>query len=427
MKSFITHLLGILLLFTATQLKAQPATSNFEKIDQHALAAPDKVTKGVTSLAAYLTKEATTDLEKVRSFYVWMTANITYDVQKYLDWGVGHTIMVDDTKVERRRIMQETLKNKLAVCQGYSELFDALCKEADIPSQIVIGYSKSYGTHNIVKEIKEPDHTWNAVLLDDEWYLLDATWGSGFINQELTFTPMQDDRFFLMDPTELIYTHLPADPMWQLLDCPVSFETFKKDSTTIELAVAEKKVCFAFKDSIQRFRKLPLKEQELMTAQHSYDFNPTNKLLIGMAHFNYANEKARQLVEDSSLKGKNLDAHFKTTVKHRKLALNYLGADRKELEEALGMDEFNYAIALLKPINDLKPAAQLKLMDKATTYFDAATKHLTGSITPEGKDALNACKKNKNLLKKNRAIVLKNIEIEKYNQEIRRKNQQKNK
>lgn len=423
MKIRLNYIILILLVLSYTNIYAQSNSSNFEEIDAHALAAPEQVSTNTSSLAKYLSQVATTDLEKVRGIYTWMTHHIRYDVETYLNWGVGHTVMVDDTKAERKRIMQETLKNRLGVCQGYSELFDALCKKMGIKSYIIVGYSKSYGTHNIVKEIVEPDHTWNAVWIDEQWHLIDPTWGSGFINQSLTFTPSPDNRFFLTAPDKLIYTHLPADPMWQLLDCPISFDTFKQDSSSIQLAAQKEKVCYVFQDSIRRFLQLPSKEQELVTAQHAYDFNPTNTLLIGMAHFNYANEQARQLVENKSLKGKALDDHFHKVVRHRKKAINYLGDSRIELVEALGMDEFNYAVALLKPINDLKSSTkQLQLMDRADKIFAIAESHLAQSVSPEGKDALNACQQNRALIKKNRGIVKKNIEIEKYNEAIRKKN-----
>lgn len=52
----------------------------------------------------------------------------------------------------------------LAVCEGYSKLFQYLCYSVGINSTQVIGTS---GGGN---------HMWNAVLIDNEWYQIDITW-----------------------------------------------------------------------------------------------------------------------------------------------------------------------------------------------------------------------------------------------------------
>ena len=94
---------------------------------------------------------------------------------------------------------------------------------------------------------------WNAVLVDGEWRLLDVLWAScALVRRRVTgwslidvdgerFTEEQEDDapgekryttnefFFLTDPDWFICTHLPDDPLWQLLPQPLSvvqFESF---------------------------------------------------------------------------------------------------------------------------------------------------------------------------------------------------------
>lgn len=52
----------------------------------------------------------------------------------------------------------------LAVCEGYSKLFQYLCYSVGINSTQVIGTSNG------------GNHMWNAVLIDEEWYQIDVTW-----------------------------------------------------------------------------------------------------------------------------------------------------------------------------------------------------------------------------------------------------------
>ncbi|MDR2909089.1 MAG: hypothetical protein LBU86_04325 [Oscillospiraceae bacterium] len=51
-----------------------------------------------------------------------------------------------------------------AVCEGYSKAFKLLCDRAGIPCESVFGVA---GSEN---------HSWNYVLLEGGWYLVDSTW-----------------------------------------------------------------------------------------------------------------------------------------------------------------------------------------------------------------------------------------------------------
>lgn len=70
---------------------------------------------------------------------------------------------------------------------------------------------------------------WNAVYVHGEWRLIDVLWAS--------CDPKDpgdgrgrfrcDERFFLTDPKELIFTHFAETPQWQLLEVPQQAETFQ--------------------------------------------------------------------------------------------------------------------------------------------------------------------------------------------------------
>ena len=80
-----------------------------------------------------------------------------------------------------------------------------------------------------------PPHAWNAVYLRGGWRLVDCTWGAGQVNPDTKeYEKLANEFYFLTDPDELIYTHLPYDEAesnyekWQLLKNPVSLETFNQ-------------------------------------------------------------------------------------------------------------------------------------------------------------------------------------------------------
>lgn len=270
----------ILLIAIGCNVKSQ----NFIKIDEHAIRASKSVATNVEDLANYLTKPAKSDQEKVRSFYKWITNTITYDIHAFLN-----------SKLELNSDNETFLKRKKGVCQDYSNLFKALCDASDIKCFVISGYSKGYG-FNPKKSFGMPDHAWNAVEIDGEWHLVDATWGSGYINSETKFVRSFNEKFFLGEPKDFILTHLPIDPMWQLLKCPLTIENFSKDSISVKKIISKENSCFDYKDSILKFLELPREEQVLKTAINSHRFNPENKLNIGLAYLNYGADRSKELI-----------------------------------------------------------------------------------------------------------------------------------
>ena len=62
---------------------------------------------------------------------------------------------------------------------------------------------------------------WNAIYIDGNWQLVDCHWATRYLQTEQK-TPESlvyeyDDFYFLTEPSMLIYSHLPEEPVWQLL------------------------------------------------------------------------------------------------------------------------------------------------------------------------------------------------------------------
>jgi hypothetical protein len=186
------------------------AQNDFAQIDQHADNAPVRLKHSIPALVKYLIRPAKSDLKKVRVIFRWITQNINYDVDAYFD----RRLIVDDP--------QRVIRRGSAVCGGYSELFNRMCSEANIQSELIGGWSKGYGE----RLTGRPNHAWNAVKINFKWYLLDATWGAGHLNEQLKFTRRFNDHYFLTDPEQLIYDHLPEDEQWQLIKQPFTRKQF---------------------------------------------------------------------------------------------------------------------------------------------------------------------------------------------------------
>ena len=158
-----------------------------------------------TSLTSYLVKAAQNDEEKAYVIYSWIAQNIRYDVRA-LRRGI------------RSNKNEAVLEKRIAVCEGYATLFDIMARKAGLISKIIEGRAR--GTS---KMDSYNGHAWNAVQIGSKWFLVDATWGSGFINSDTDKFSAKYNRFyFFTEPSRLVTTHLPDDPNWQLLESPIT-------------------------------------------------------------------------------------------------------------------------------------------------------------------------------------------------------------
>ncbi len=188
---------------------------SYEEIDLHALNAPTSAEATVESLAAYLIEPAKNDREKARAIFRWITENIDYNVEVFFKGGTGATNSED------------VLKSRKSVCYGYSDLFLSLAGEAGLQAVRIRGYGKGYG-YAPGKNFTGPfNHAWNGVKINGSWYLMDCTWGAGYVNGEGKYVRKFDDHYFMTPPYQFIFSHLPEDERWQLLDKPVSKQEFE--------------------------------------------------------------------------------------------------------------------------------------------------------------------------------------------------------
>lgn len=198
--------------------KLNAGTERFAELDDYARNTPDYEESSLTSLAAWLSRPASNDLEKARTIFTWIATHVSYDDNGF------NTGNYSDTSPEG------VLKNRVSVCQGYSDLFTALGKLAGLETETVSGYSKgiTYSPGNV---FRDTDHAWNAVNISGQWKLLDVTWGAGYgkgVNGKLVSMMQFNDYWFNTIPEEFIFSHLPQDDRWQINEPVISKNQFER-------------------------------------------------------------------------------------------------------------------------------------------------------------------------------------------------------
>ena len=206
-------------------LKLSAQTNEFADVDSFASTvdyhAPD-------TLARLLTEPYNTELKKVRSIFYWITTHISYDVEKFHNRSDEPLVVYFspwDSATKCKAHIQHILNKKMGVCSDYAKLFKTLCSYANIKAEEVDGYSH-WPTDSIGATFKD-NHAWNAVMINNKWYLLDATWASGSCDDNVTlFTPHFNGYYFLTPPEMMIWNHFPADRQWFLTTDTISLNDF---------------------------------------------------------------------------------------------------------------------------------------------------------------------------------------------------------
>lgn len=297
---------------------------DFREIDIAAKNTSVNDSKTVQQLAKSLVKNCKTDIEKVRSFYVWIATNIRYD---FVGFKTG--------KVPEQSA-NSTLRSKLAVCQGYSELFYSLCRLNNIDCYLVTGYSKGYG-YKQSKKFEGTDHAWNAVKIDKKWHLIDVTWGSGYVNENNQYVVYFAEEHFLSSPQSFILKHLPADPMWQLLPEAITISTFEKDSTFIKKAIATSSQSINYADTLSYFATLDSVSKIINSSMRIIRYNPDNAdawYKMGWFYFQNAWLNMEKLNNVAVQRNKSLARPLAVS------AINYQNEALKYLKEAEKRDSF---------------------------------------------------------------------------------------
>lgn len=216
----------------ARQIHAPPVHARYRKfdlyrnvqqfyyIDNHAIQVAQTEHDNFTDLIYHLvySQNLQADLDKCRVIFRWMTSKNMYTIN-----------FRDGPKPNSPEEVLLSFKNK----QGtYARIFETLCRFAGVHSIVLTGFAKGldYRPGDKFKG-SEYNHSWNAVLIDSNWYLVDSHWATRYLvsekNMPENLVYEYDDFYFLTDPEQLIYSHWAHKKEWQLLHQPISLADFE--------------------------------------------------------------------------------------------------------------------------------------------------------------------------------------------------------
>ena len=159
-------------------------------------------------LSKLISRDFTSEEEKVRAIYTWIIRNVAYDPDEYKQFNYNFKNYRERNakeEITRKKVIQRTLKKGIAVCEGYAMLFERLCELQSISNYLVRGDIKS-NFSDIGRPFKKV-HMWNVAMIDGQAFLFDATWGAGKYDGKFIREPSY--FYYKTPPEQLIKTHYP--------------------------------------------------------------------------------------------------------------------------------------------------------------------------------------------------------------------------
>jgi len=201
-------------------VRNKPGQNNnrFNELDKYAGSVPESLERDFDLLVEYLVKPAKNNLEQTRLLFSWIAQNIFYDDHGYNTGYYGD--------LSARGVFQ----SRVAVCQGFSELFKVMGEKAGLDIILVTGYAKGI-SYRSGQSFRDTNHAWNLVYIDNKWRLFDVTWAQGYgtaVNGKLVSIKKFDNYWFDTPPDEFIFSHLPENQRWQLTTIPISLNQYEK-------------------------------------------------------------------------------------------------------------------------------------------------------------------------------------------------------
>lgn len=260
---FLTILYLILFYFTVFSYGQSTIEVNYNKVDSVIAKIPDSLTVSSAKIAKYISSNFSTDDDKVRAVFYWISNNINYDVAKM---NKNDIIQNDEENIEI------TLKNKKGICSDYAGLFNDLCTKLGITSFVVEGYTIKYNALDYLS------HAWNVVYIEGAWYLYDATWASGYLKRN-RFEKEFNNSFYKTKPSDLIQSHIPFNYVFQLSNYPITHQEVDKNETIGN----SKKIFFNYLDSLTVYQKRSKLERNISELNIIKEYKGKNNVILSRA------------------------------------------------------------------------------------------------------------------------------------------------
>ncbi|MBR7159263.1 MAG: hypothetical protein IKD08_06295 [Alphaproteobacteria bacterium] len=226
--------------------------ANYSTLDNRALRTPVEKETDIQTLVDYLTSGLTDAEEKARVIAAWIAYRVDFDTYKQEKYE-------DSTESNKRDFAipdsGDPFFTRKGTSKDFADLFQRMAEIAGLQVATIEGY-----TNSNYRDRASSLWYWNAVVADNKWNLLDISKAAPrsnldqdsrsnrsyardiqrrldnpeSLNRKIrkesrrTKVFQEDDKWFFVKPKDMIETHFPRNPDWQLLNPPVRSSRFFK-------------------------------------------------------------------------------------------------------------------------------------------------------------------------------------------------------
>lgn len=334
-------MLGLLLVNTAgaqagKSKQAKPAAATIVSIPEEAAASP-------TMMARWLKAHTGSAVALQQALFNWMATHIAYDVE-----NMNRVSSYRDSAAA----MLKTLRTRKGLSTDYAVLYTQVCREAGIPAIVVTGYGLQNG-------IPTGSHDWVVVKNGAQWVVTDPTWGAGVVDNG-RFTRGINWTWFRAAPQVAVKTHMPYDPMWQMLPFPLRHD----EQGSQAFAAATKRPVFAYNDTLSNwFRQSRLQRLEYAAARIRRFGGAANPFI--MSELDWMDQSIKVLAANQEIEARNRQID----------ELNVLNRDYTDLVRLFN-EYVDFKNRRFTP--EVKDEALKKMIGEIAVKLAAAEKALTG-------------------------------------------------
>ena len=184
--------------------------SQVDKNSRFVASLPPTIT--AASLAAtYVCRPYTSEVQRLRAIFTWVSEKVCWEEDF-------------EGPIDTRRVIH----SKRGCCEEFAVLVAEMCEAVGLHCEVVRGYLKSPGEIPDANIVPRPNHWWNAVVVDNEWRMMDTCLASPSFPRRALYSSWNssqaDPWWFLARPTEICWTHIPEHHEQQHICPPVAHE-----------------------------------------------------------------------------------------------------------------------------------------------------------------------------------------------------------
>ena len=160
------------------------------------------MTNAISLTQGYVCRPYRSDVQRLRAIFTWASEKIAWEEDFEGD-------------IDSRRVIQ----TRRGCSEEIAVLTMEMCQAVGLHCEVVRGFLKQPGELPELDSDPRPNHWWNAVVVDDEWRIMDCSLASPTNPKRSLYSSAPsaaaETFYFLTRPMEACYTHIPCIPSQQ--------------------------------------------------------------------------------------------------------------------------------------------------------------------------------------------------------------------